>query len=150
MLVPAIADDESDRVRLSEYLLAHKTVAEIAEATGWSRDKVSKLTRAVKDEWSSARVQNIDELVAKEISKLDTIERGLAQQWLTDKSLWVVDRLFQVQDRRAKLLGLNAPEKVDLVSKVMAMTVNTDLPYSAQQIISEAESIVKSYGHRER
>lgn len=98
-------------------------------------------------EWKRDRLENIDDYITQELRKLDLIEHELWEAWNKSKSIKMrvkkgrnhksyeiveeslcgnpryLELLLTVQQRRAKLLGLDAPVKVDAVHRI-----DTDRP----------------------
>lgn len=84
---------------------------EIAEKIGCSK---SQAHRYVKEAMADARVQidaDASEIKTEEISRLDGMLRGL---WPDARkgNHGAVDRVIKIMERRAKLLGLDAPLKM--------------------------------------
>ncbi len=88
------------------------TYREIAQRLGVP---VASAYRYVNDHWQeiSDATDEVAELVRDlELEKLDRLERILSPKVDADNmdvSLRIVDRLLRIQERRAKLLGLEAP-----------------------------------------
>lgn len=87
-----------------------KSYHEIAAALGMGRSQAHKL---VQDGLAEARAQvaaDAAELRAEEVSRLDAMLAGL---WPDARRghLGAVDRVLRLMERRARLLGLDAPEK---------------------------------------
>lgn len=98
--------------------------------------------------WKREHEENIDLYITKELSKLDKIEAELWDAWERSKKRIVskirqsglktersetfagnpryLDLVLSVQQRRAKLLGLDAPVKVDLPN--VNVTVDSSAP----------------------
>ena len=95
------------------------TYREIAQRLGVP---VASAYRYVNDHWQeiSDATDEVAELVRDlELEKLDRLERILSPKVDADNmdvSLRIVDRLLRIQERRAKLLGLEAPQKRDVLA----------------------------------
>jgi hypothetical protein len=59
-----------------------------------------------------------DDVRALELSRLDTMHQGLWPR-AKDGDTFSVDRVLKIQERRAKYLGLDAPEKHDVAVDVV-------------------------------
>lgn len=121
-------------------------------------------------EWKRDRLENIDDYITQELRKLDLIEHELWEAWNKSKSIKMrvkkgrnhksyeiveeslcgnpryLELLLTVQQRRAKLLGLDAPVKVDAVHRIDAdrpqYDINAlpkDLLYSVADKLQEQE-----------
>ena len=61
-----------------------------------------------------------DEVRALELARLDAL---LAALWPQQGEPAVVDRVLRIMERRAKLLGLDAPTRVDAVLDIYEVTI---------------------------
>ena len=122
--------------------LSEKLVEWHAEYTiGWTQ--VFQDIQAMLIEWKRSRLENIDQYVTAELQKLDRLEVEAWEAWEkskqeketksmrqtdngTSKELRkedmygnpkYLDLLLNIQQRRAKLLGYDAPVKIDLTGK---------------------------------
>lgn len=113
---------------------------EIAEKLGVTREQVDADVRRVRQEWAQARQDDLNGMIAEQLAKIDALEREAWDAWersklpavmhKTGKSIkrgeWeeettkeqvgdprYLDTLAKLWDQRAKILGLNAAEKVD-------------------------------------
>lgn len=78
-----------------------------------SQPTISRDIKWLKAQWLEDSKQSVDEFKARELAELDEIERDCALQFGADKKRkveWIRTRL-SVKERRAKLLGLDAPTK---------------------------------------
>lgn len=107
---PLKVDAEERRVHVAEALLARRPLRRIARDLGVAVATVHKDVTRIRDEWSRARLANFDALVGEELTRLEAAERAIWPHVLDGKG-WAVDRLLSIQERRAKYLGLDAPEQ---------------------------------------
>lgn len=98
------------RQQVATLRLAHLTQAEIAKRLGVSVGTVNSDLQAVRDEWAERRRTATDEWLSEELAKLDRLERALLPLALQGQAS-AADRVLSVMDRRAKLLGLNKPDR---------------------------------------
>ncbi len=108
------------RKKCLEMREAGYSYEEIAEAMGWKGRSTARkfVQRALKATYQ----EPADAVRQMELRRLDRLARGIWQQALgtpatEDKeaeppSLFAMDRLMKLMDRRARLLGLDAPIKV--------------------------------------
>lgn len=134
------AQIESDRVAIMRLYLQGKWQHEIAADLGMQQEQVSYDLRAIQAVWRDIPQSELSELKAKELARIDELERTYWQAWersLTPKEttstakeggkLKVGKRSEQRNgnpaflkgvmdciDRRCKLLGLDAPLKNEL------------------------------------
>lgn len=102
------------RRKVTALWLSHVTQEEIARQIGVSQKTVSVDIKAIREEYKADRTEMID----REAAELDHIERECALRYRQDKAGEWLDRRLKVKDRRAKLLGLDAPAKIDARSEV--------------------------------
>jgi hypothetical protein len=102
---------EERRAKVAEFMLARWSYRRIAADLGVGYGTVERDAAAIKAEWRARRAEAIDELIAGELARLDTAEAAI---WgdVAGGSFGAIDRLLSIQERRAKLLGLDAPTKV--------------------------------------
>ena len=145
------AQIESDRLDVARYYLEGKWQREIAELTGLSQVMVSYDLAAIQKQWRDVPQAELNELKAKELAKIDNLERTYWEAWENSKKsikststakdgekiklgtrsqerngnpqfLQGVERCV---DRRIKLLGLDAPAKSEVNSNT-AIAFNHD------------------------
>lgn len=71
--------------------------------------------------WKSEQTSNrehYEELLSRELARLDVAQRALWSR-VKEGNDWAIDRLLAIMDRRMKLLGLEAPKRVETTSVVM-------------------------------
>jgi len=110
--VPQTKRDEiaARRQQVALLRLTHLTQAEIAEHLGVSVGTVNADIQAVREEWAERRRTAYDEWVGEELAKLDRLERSLLPLALKGQTS-AADRVLSIMDRRARLLGLDKPER---------------------------------------
>jgi hypothetical protein len=87
----------------------------IAKILGVHQATVYKDVIAIRQEWKKDRLDHVEEVRMRELAELDEMERicmerliGCTQPW--QGARWMEERR-KIKERRAKLLGLDAPEK---------------------------------------
>lgn len=100
---------EERRRKVATLWLAHVTQEEIAAQIGVSQKTVSVDISAIKAQYRAERTEIID----RENAELDHMERECALRYQREKAGEWLDRRLKVKERRAKLLGLDAPSKVE-------------------------------------
>jgi hypothetical protein len=112
------------RLRLAGY--SHR---DIAAQLGVAPSSAYKRVRHALDELNKTNLESAEQLRALELLRLDEL---LSSLWDTAIAgdLRAVDRVLKVMERRAKLLGLDAPVKVEtdgaIHIKVIDLTGNDD------------------------
>ena len=139
---------EARRARVASLLLAGVSdQSKIAEQVGVDRSTISRDIKAIEAEWQASAVQDIAAAKGKD---LERTERLIAALWNDARNgKWLAtDRVLNLMQHRAKLLGLNAPEKredthrIEVAHIVQHVAESTGL--DPAEIIAEAERIVKA------
>jgi len=87
---------------------------EIAERLGVSTSTAWSDIESVLDEWRCEAVADIGRLRQLEVAKLDELWHSLFSRAVDDRDEKAVDRLIRLAERRAKLLGLDAPVRSEV------------------------------------
>lgn len=114
---------ELRRVFIAEGILAHHTYRTIAAnltAQGWptSKSTVANEAKAIRAEWARRHAQAFDAHVAEQLATYEALKRAVLPKALhgaKDKgpSLGAVDRALAIEDRIARLLGLDKPQRIE-------------------------------------
>jgi len=72
---------ETDLLKLSELYLKGQTQAEIAALLGVSQPQISNDLATLRGRWQKAATTNIDKLKARELAKVDRLEREYWDAW---------------------------------------------------------------------
>jgi len=70
-----------DRRRIAKMYLRGELQADIAKDTGLTESMVSRDLKALQDEWRASSLIDIDEAKAKELARIDELERTYWQAW---------------------------------------------------------------------
>lgn len=101
------------KLKALEMRKARATYAQIGAALGVTKNAAWKLVQSALKETIR---EPAEEVRALELETLDRLQFALWQQ-ATNGNHGAVDRVLRVMERRAKLLGLDAPEKRELTGK---------------------------------
>lgn len=121
---------ERRRVLVSALLLSGLNYSQIIDSLarqGISASKatisndVTEIRRAWRDRFTETYMAHASE----QLALLDAMKRALVPKVLdpSKPNLWAVDRVLGILDREAKLLGLDAPSKVEVSLKIEAIFV---------------------------
>jgi transcriptional regulator with XRE-family HTH domain len=80
------AKDRAEIARLA--LFGNITQQEIAEKVGLNQATISRELKAVRDEWRKSAVQDINDVIARELQKLDALEIEVLTEWERSKRDW--------------------------------------------------------------
>jgi len=84
---------------------------EIADEIGCNQSTISRDIKALDEQWRQRIADEVDTVRARELGDLDEMERDCAfQLQMTKSARWMAERL-KVKERRARLLGLDAPTR---------------------------------------
>lgn len=104
---------EARRAVVAQLVLGHFSVRAIAADIGVSKSQIQRDIEALRLEWQESRRAAVDAQVAEDLQRLTALERTLWPGALRG-DLAAMDRLLRIQERRSRLLGLDAPAKVEL------------------------------------
>lgn len=163
---------ERDLVEIARLMVRGNNVVEIANELKVSASQVRYDIKTVEQRWHDAATDSLNAYKEKELAKLDELERTYWKAWvesLKPKTTEYVERgegekgpqsrtgrRIEVQtgnpaylngvlsciDRRIKLLGLDAPIKIDISEKVR--TVAREMGLDEEEAVREAQRIIQS------
>lgn len=104
---------ERRRAAVAQGLIAHMTYRDMAEALGVSLGTIASDVKEVRKAWLEQATDHIESWIAAELAAIASDEAWLRQARSTernvDRQLRIQDRISNLRERRAKLLGLDAP-----------------------------------------
>ena len=115
---------QRDRAEIATLRVRGLKQWEIAEKLNLSQPQISKELVAIDQEWKRSANIDFDEMRSRQLAKLDELERRSWSAYERSVSVNGVGdpRFFKsildVIDRRCKLLGLDAPEKMEHSGRV--------------------------------
>jgi hypothetical protein len=114
---------EQRRRTVAEMVASHHTYREIGEALGVASSTVSDDVKVIREQWRERATADYGTFLAEELAKLDVLEHEVLPKALSGGpkggvNLRAVDRVLTIQDRRVRMLGLDAPSKAEFVIKV--------------------------------
>jgi hypothetical protein len=114
---------EQRRQSVASMVASHYTYREIGDALGIASSTVSDDVKAIRERWRQRATADYASFLAEEIAKLDLLEHELLPKALSGGpkgglNLSAVDRVLAIRDRRARMLGLDVPSKVEATLKV--------------------------------
>jgi hypothetical protein len=124
---PATGEDlnaiEQRRQQVAYLVAAHWTYRHIAAHLRVSLNTVALDVKAVRQAWRDRSAADYATFLDEEVAKLDLLERGLLPEALHGGpnggvNLQAIDRVLAIRDRRARMLGLDAPSRVEVTMHV--------------------------------
>ena len=139
---------EADRAAIARRYLQGMTQAEIGAELAMTQQMVSYDLQVVRQRWRDSGLRDLDEAKTIELAKIDALEREYWDAWRASKrppATGTPAYLTGVQwciDRRIKLLGLDAPDRVDVELRVRKLAEELGLDadvavLEARQVLSE-------------
>ena len=117
------------RRKVAAFLLARVTQREIARQLAVSEATISKDAAAIRADWRDEATAYIAEATQQELATLNADEaQWRAKQQIAQKTgtlkdqLAIYDRIMKIMERRARLLGIDAPVKQDLTTNGKDLT----------------------------
>jgi len=102
------------RRKVAALDLRHVDQVDIGRQLDVDQSTVSRDLAVLRAEWRAAAAADTGERTARELAELDDMERDCAVQFAkTHDRGWITARLA-IKDRRAALLGLDAPKRTEL------------------------------------
>ena len=108
------AKREDRRKKVAANLLAGLSYRDIAEALNVSLGTVANDARIILGRWQREQIQDLDQYVLMELRRLDLATYAIWND-VQDGKLNAIDRMVRLMERRARLLGLDAPTRQELV-----------------------------------
>lgn len=132
------------RAKVAALFKAHLTIREIAKEVGVGQGTVEHDLMVIREEWKEQYIKAAEEWIPLELAELDSMERDCALQFSATKHhMWLLRRL-QIKERRAKMLGLDAPSKIDIrgwLAEQMRAAGATE--EETRQAVSEVERMMR-------
>ena len=99
------------RKKVSELYLRRYTMLQISELLNTCLKTISNDIIAIKKEWQEEAKDSIAEVISRELAEIQHLENEAAKQFIRQRDKAFLELRLKCKDRRAKLLGLDAPEK---------------------------------------
>ncbi len=108
------AEREARRMKVASLLLAGVTDQRaIADQLGVSQPTISRDVKHIEARWQESALQDISAAKGKDLQRTERLIQALWQDAIKGKWL-ATDRVLSLMQHRAKLLGLEAPQKQDV------------------------------------
>lgn len=106
-------EDAQDTSRLMDLVLVTGTVVAAAKQLDIPASRARRLFNQQLQEYWEANVEKRDMLAAREMRKLDLLERAMLPKALSGDHR-AVEKVLQIMERRSKQAGLDAANRVQL------------------------------------
>lgn len=114
------------RLRVFDMRLLGATLRQIGDKLGVSHETVRTDLRKALDELTELEREKADNLRTLDLARIDTAIRALAPK-VMEGDLQTVDRWLKLLERRSKLLGLDAPQQLEVASNDLAGKTDEEL-----------------------
>ena len=98
-----------------DFRMAGMTFQQIGDKLGITKQAAHTLVVAAMDETREKIAESAHQVIAMELERLDSLWRTVYPQ-AKQGNLGAIDRSLRIMERRARLLGLDAPAKADVTS----------------------------------
>lgn len=138
------SERERRRSLVAELAVAGMTERQIVDALrerfsiAVSKTTVHRDLVKIRADWADRRSSSYDAWVSEMIALLDTARKRVMPQ-VMQGNLWAVDRILAIIDRYCRILGLNAPTRVDFTDAA----IDREIKRLAEELGEEAESILR-------
>lgn len=102
------------RVQAVELRKAGLSYRRIGEELGITRQAAHKLVTTALRDLNDKVAEDAAELMRLELERLDDMQVAATRRLRGDQALPAIDRILRIMGRRAKMLGLDAPERITL------------------------------------
>ncbi len=117
---------EEKHMRCMQLRRAGLNYAEIAKAVGFSNGSAAyKAVQKIIKDWAATTRESTSEVVYHELERLDRMWAGIAEASYAGDQKAILAGL-RIMERRAKMLGLDQPEKVEHTLKTGDMSKMTN------------------------
>lgn len=109
------------RRRVARFMASAVPQYQMAEQLGVSGATISSDVDAVKAMWRQSASKDYGELVAERKARLDAIEEQLMPKVMSgirDGEYWALDRWIKLDERYTRLLGLDAPQRIEVTARL--------------------------------
>ena len=137
---------EGRRRKVAAILLAGITdQTAIANEVGVDRSTISRDIKAIEAEWRIRAADDIDEAKGKDLQRTERLIQALWGDAIKGKWL-ATDRVLSLMQHRAKLLGLEAPQKREETQRIeismMVKRIAEEAGLDEAEIMAEANRIL--------
>ena len=107
------AELEKRRRIVAANLLAGVTYREMANALNVSLGTIARDVKIILGRWQREQVDDLDEHVQIALKRLDVALNAIWDE-VKDGKKAAIDRMLSIEQRRAKLLGYDAPDRLEV------------------------------------
>ena len=130
------------REQVAALLMARRSQREIAKSLNTPLTTIHRDIEALRMEWRADRMVAADQVISEELQRLAFAEKAIMPA-VSRGDLMAIDRLLRVMERRAKLLGLDAPKRYEITDSIRRLAEESGL--DPDEMVREAEQIMRSF-----
>jgi DNA-binding CsgD family transcriptional regulator len=133
---------EQRREHVARLVLDGNTYREIAELLDVSTTTIADDVSALRDAWRERYAEDFAAHASMELAKLDRAEQVLWPQ-IDDGKLAAIETFVKISRRRAQLLGLDRPERVEAVVASPTRESRSELPKTLGELLDVDEEAAR-------
>ncbi len=128
-------------LQVSQKMIEQKSPFEIKTELDINETTFRNAMAEVRRRWQERQLSNMEDWIDQELARLAELEKEL---WPLVRSgaLRAFDSMVLIIRERAKLLGLNAPKKVDITVRIRQMAIENGM--DPDEAVREADRLLKS------
>jgi len=101
------------RKKVAALYMRRFTQAQVAEQLGVGLRVVEQDLAYMRKLWAKEAMQSMGTLIARELAEIQHIENEAGMGYIRTQDMKYLELRLKCKDRRARLLGLDAPEKIN-------------------------------------
>jgi len=130
------------RAQVASLYHARQTQEEIADRLGVSQPTVSEDLRVLRERWNAQSTETIGEWIAAETAFAVDMRTSALKEWQAGHDARAMQLVIRWTERLAKLLGLDAPDKLEDWTERDWREYAKANGLSEAEVIAEAERII--------
>lgn len=123
------------RVLVADGVLDHKSQRELAAELGVVVSTINADMKAIRIEWQRERIESAEHAAAEDLQRLAEMEAAIRPAVLRGEHQ-AIDRQLKIMERRAKMLGIDAPTQIDLFGFIRKLAEEEGL--DPEEAVAEA------------
>lgn len=121
------AEVQARRNQVLQYIKARLSYRQIAEKVGVSRTQVERDVKAVVQQWHDENMKDIAKQIAIDCGAIDDALLGITTRYRQGDDA-AIQSLTKLLERRAKMMGYDAPTRQSVIEEVRFAVIPPVLP----------------------
>lgn len=131
------------REQVAQLVLARHSIRAIADDLGATKSTIHRDIIALRGEWKRERLEAMEQTADEELQRLLVAERAIWPHVITG-DLGSIDRLLKIMERRAKMLGLDAPDRIEHYMNEQAERMADELGIEKAEVMAGVQHLLAS------